>query len=145
MSQGGRYRLHADYNQLEASLKIICPHLADLGQPYRLLKSMASLIVQTPEEIIASQVSGSSVPHSTILLMLFSYAGSDLASPHQNTGWSLPKLSTWLDEHRNEADRLDLVAGALQRYEALVRQKNSENYDPIYPIMSRLLENAVQQ
>jgi hypothetical protein len=136
--------LHSDYLHLEHSLKVICPHLSDLGRPYRLLRSMASLVTLTPDEIVASQASESSVPHSTILLLLFSYAGSDLASPHQNTGWSLPKLSVWLDEHPSESDRLDLIAGALQKYENLVRQKNSVNYDPVYPVMSKFLESAVK-
>ncbi|XP_076269956.1 conserved oligomeric Golgi complex subunit 5 four way stop [Rhynchophorus ferrugineus] len=145
VGQGGRCRLQSDYHHLEEALKVICPNLANLGRPYRLLKSMASLITQTPEEIIASQATGSSVPHSTILLMLFSFAGPDLASPHQNTSWSLPKISAWLDEHTNEAERIDLVAGAIQKYENIIRQKNSTNYDPIYPIMSSFLEIAIEE
>ncbi|XP_030751330.1 conserved oligomeric Golgi complex subunit 5 [Sitophilus oryzae] len=145
VGQGGRHRLQSDYHHLEEALKVICPNLTNLGRPYRLLKSMASLIIQTPEDIIAGQVSGSSVPHSTILFMLFSFANLELASPHQNTGWSLPKLSTWLDEHPNETERLDLVAGALQKYESMVRQKNSTNYDPVYPLMSNFLEMAVKE
>lgn len=145
VSQGGRLRLQADYLHLENSLKLICPQLSDLGRPYRLLKSMASLIALSPAEIVSGQISGSSVPHSTILLMLFGFGGSELASPHQNTGWSLPKLSAWLDEHVSEEDRLDLVAGALQRYEHIVRQKNSVNYDPVYPVMSQFLETAIKQ
>ncbi|EFA03811.1 Conserved oligomeric Golgi complex subunit 5-like Protein [Tribolium castaneum] len=144
ISQGGRVRLQSDYLHLEGALRVICPHLSDLGRPYRLLKSMASLVTLTPEEIVASQASESSVPHSTVLLLLFSFAGSELASPHQNTAWSLPKLSAWLDEHPSESDRLDLIVGALQKYENLVRQKNSVNYDPVYPIMSTFLENAVK-
>lgn len=71
---------------MEEALKTIYPQLTALGRPYRLLRSVASLITQSPEEIAAGQVSGSSVPNSTVLLMLFSYAGPDLASPHQNTG-----------------------------------------------------------
>lgn len=145
VSQGGRQRLQSDYYHLEEALKVICPHLPNLGRPYRLLKSMASLITQSPEEIVAGQACGSSVPHSIILLMLFSFAGQDLASPHQNTGWSLPKLSAWLDEHQNESERLDLVAGALQKYESIIRVKNLTNYDPLYPIMSRFLETAVKE
>ncbi|XP_057656246.1 conserved oligomeric Golgi complex subunit 5 [Diorhabda carinulata] len=145
LQQGGRIRLQADFNHLENSLKVICPHLADLGRPYRLLKSVASLIVLTPEEIIAGQTVDSPVPHSTILLMLFAYAGQDLASPHQNTSWSLPKISAWLDEHQSEAERLDLIAGALQKYESLVRHKNSTSYDPVYPIMSQYLEKALKE
>ena len=66
---------------------------------------MAILIAQSANEIIESQGTGSPVPHSTVLLMLFSFAGTELASPHQNTGWSLQKLSTWLDEHPSESDR----------------------------------------
>lgn len=145
LSQGGRIRLQTDYQHLENTLKVICPQLSDLGRPYRLLKSMASLVVLTPEEIVASQASESSVPHSTVLLLLFSFAGTELASPHQNTAWSLPKLSAWLDEHTSEADRLDLIAGALQKYENLVRHKNSVNYDPVYPVMSKFLESAIKQ
>ncbi|KAL1491355.1 hypothetical protein ABEB36_011963 [Hypothenemus hampei] len=144
ISQGGRQRLQTDYQRLEESLKVICPYLPSLGRPYRLFKSMASLLGQTPEQIVSGQSQGSSVPHSTILLMLFSFAGEDLASPHQNTGWSLPKLSAWLDEHPNESDRLDLIAGALQKYESLIRLTNSTNYDPVYPIMSEFLEKALK-
>ncbi|KAJ8964312.1 hypothetical protein NQ317_014824 [Molorchus minor] len=109
ISQGGRLRLRTDYVHLENTLKTICPQLADLGRPYRLLKSMASLIVLSPTEIVAGQV------------------------------------SVWLDTHTSEAERLDLIAEALQRYENVVRQKNSVNYDPVYPVMSQFLENAVKE
>lgn len=109
ISQGGRLRLQSDYGYLEHSLKVLCPYLTDLGRPYRLFKSMATLVTLSPTEIIESQASGSSVPHSTILLLLFSYAGPELASPHQNTGWSLQNLSTWFDEHVNESDRLFII------------------------------------
>lgn len=145
ISQGGRLRLQSDYNYLENGLKQICPQLSDLGRPYRLLKSMAILIVLAPSEIVSGHASGSSVPHSTVLFMLFAFAGPDLASPHQNTAWSLPKLSAWLDEHTNEADRLDLIAGALQKYEALIRNKGSTSYDPVYPIMSQFLESTLKK
>ncbi|XP_050507229.1 conserved oligomeric Golgi complex subunit 5 [Diabrotica virgifera virgifera] len=145
LAKGGRVRLQADFQHLENALKIICPHLADLGRPYRLLKSVASVIVLSPEEIVAGQTPDSSIPHSTILLMLFAFAGLDLASPHQNTSWSLPKISAWLDEHQDEGERLDLIAGALQKYESLVRQKNSTNYDPLYPILSQYLERALKE
>lgn len=106
---------------------------------------MAILIVLSPTEIVAGHVSGSSVPHSTVLFMLFSFAGLDLASPHHNTGWSLPKLSAWLDDHQNEGDRLDLIAGALQKYETVVRNKGSTSYDPVYPVMSQFLESVIKQ
>lgn len=136
--------MQSDYNFLENGLKLIYPQLSDLGRPYRLLKSMAILIVLSPSEIVAGHASGGSVPPSTVLFMLFAFAGADLASPHQNTAWSLPKLSSWLDEHPKEDDRLDLIAGALQKYEALVRNKGSTTYDPVYPIMSQFLESTIK-
>ncbi|KAL3282359.1 hypothetical protein HHI36_005545 [Cryptolaemus montrouzieri] len=143
ISQGGRQRLKADYIHLENSLKTLCPNLSELGRPYKLLKSMSLLITLSPSEIIESHTEGSVVPPSTILLLLFSFAGNELASPHQNTGWSLQKLSAWLDEHELESDKLDLIAGALQRYETVIRQINSVNYDPVYPIMSQFLEKVI--
>lgn len=144
ISSTGRMRLRSDYHHLEHALKVLCPSLPDLGRPYRLFKSMATLVALTPEEIVRSQESGSVVPPSIILLLLFSFAGSQLASPHQNTGWSVQKLSSWLNEHVSETDRLDLIAGALQRYETLVRQKQSANYDPVYPIMCGFLEGVLK-
>ncbi|KAF5281574.1 hypothetical protein FQA39_LY05109 [Lamprigera yunnana] len=145
LSQGGRFRLQADYGHLENALKVMYPYLSDLGRPYRLLKSMATLMVLLPEEIIQKQLSGSSVPHSTVLLMLFSFAGSDLASPHQNAAWSLSKLSSWLDEHPIESDRLDLIAGALQRYENVIRIKNLSTYDSIYPLIKDFFEYVIKE
>ncbi|KAK9869808.1 hypothetical protein WA026_003539 [Henosepilachna vigintioctopunctata] len=143
ISQGGRQRLKADYTHLETSLKVLCPNISDLGKPYKLLKSMSSLIIMSPEEIINSYSEGSIVPPSHILLLLFSFAGAELASPHQNTGWSVQKLSIWLDEHQSEFEKLDLIAGALQRYESLIRQKNCANYDLVYPLMSQFLEKVI--
>ncbi|XP_045470713.1 conserved oligomeric Golgi complex subunit 5 [Harmonia axyridis] len=144
ITEGGRQRLKADYIYLESVLRTLCPTLTELGKPYRLLKAMTSLITLDPTEIINSYTEGSVVPASTILLLLFSHAGAELASPHQNTEWSLQKLSAWLDEHQSENDRLDLIAGALQRYEALTRQKNSVNYDPMYPVMSQFFEKVIK-
>lgn len=144
ISPSGRIRLRSDYQHLERALKVLCPQLSDLGKLYRLFKSMATLVALTPEEIVKSQESGSVVASSTILLLLFSFAGAELASPHQNMGWSVHKLSLWLDEHKSETERLDLIAGALQRYEALIRQKQSANYDPVYPIMCEFLEKSLK-
>lgn len=105
ISQGGRMRLGSDYTHLEQALKTLYPVLSDLGRPFRLFKSMVTLITLSPSEIVASQVTGSCVPPSTVLLLLFSFAGPELASPHQNTGWTISKLSAWLDEHQSESDR----------------------------------------
>lgn len=104
---GGRLRLQSDYNYLEQALKIICPNLSDLANSYRLLKSMSYLIISSPADLIASQISGSTVPHTTAFLLLFTHAGSDLLSPHQTMGWTIQQFSDWLDEHPSESDRFD--------------------------------------
>ncbi|CAH2016211.1 unnamed protein product [Acanthoscelides obtectus] len=100
---------------------------------------MATLITLSQEEI-DRQMKGSCIPDSTVLFTLFAFAGSD-----QNTSWSLPKLSASLDEHKSEADRLDLIAGALQKCEQIVRQKESDAYDPVYSIMSQFLEHTIKR
>ncbi|KAI4465399.1 conserved oligomeric golgi complex component 5 [Holotrichia oblita] len=105
ISMGGRLRLQSDYNYLEQALKIICPNLSDLANSYRLLKSMSYLITSSPADLVASQISGSTVPHTTAFLLLFTHAGSELLSPHQTTGWTIQQFSDWLDEHPSESDR----------------------------------------
>lgn len=107
ISTGGRLRLQSDYNYLEQALKVICPNLADLANSYRLLKSMSYLITVSPADIVSSQISGSTVPHSTAFLLLFSHAGVELMSPHQTADWSIQKFSDWLDEHPSESDRFE--------------------------------------
>lgn len=105
ISEGGRLRLQADYRDIEQALCVIYPQLQTLGTPYRLLKSMGTLITLPPSEVVQSQLVGSSVPHSTVLLMLFSHASPDLQSPYQTTNWSIEKLSKWFDEHTDEKNR----------------------------------------
>lgn len=140
ISEGGRIRLQADYRDIEQALCILCPQLQLLGQPYRLLKSMGILITLPPQEIIQAQLVGSSVPHSTVLLMLFSYASPDLQSPHTSANWTIEKLSKWLDEHIDERNRMELISGALQNYLAKIRKNNVTTYDPIYVLMETLIK-----
>lgn len=152
MNAAGRVRLRADLSALERHLRSgtpapsLCPQLADLGAPYRLLKSAASLVgVATADELPVHTVA--SVQTSTLLFMMFGHAQptGDLLPPHKTLGWTVQQLSAWLDRHPNEDQRLDLVAGALQRYETIVRHTNSKNFDPVYPIMSELLAKAVKE
>lgn len=152
INAAGRLRLNSDLTALERHLRSgtpapsLCPQLADLGAPYRLLKSVASLVgVSKAEDLPVHTVA--SVQTSTLLFMMFGYAQqtAELLPPHKTLSWSVQQLSSWLDRHPDENQRLDLVAGALQRYETIVRNTNSTNFDPVYPIISELLAKAVEE
>lgn len=43
ISAGGRVRLQSDYMFLENALKVLCPHLSDLGRPYRYAFKLTSI------------------------------------------------------------------------------------------------------
>ena len=102
ISKGGRFRLQYDYGFLEKSMRNFYGDLNDLGPIYQLFKSMELLINSDPEEIVTSEMLESEP--STILLLLFSYAESNLANPFRKRKWSAEKCSQWLDQH-NEQDR----------------------------------------
>jgi len=78
---------------MEQALKPLCPNLAELGKPSRLLRAMSLLIVQTPQELVKQTVgSDSLVPSYIVLLLLFGHAGADLQSPHTTANWSNERL-----------------------------------------------------
>lgn len=131
-----------------------------------MLRSLSSLIT-LPAEDLANQSTdvGGPVSPFIILLLLFGYAGSDLASPHTAAGWSNEKVITWLDGHKSDKERylpiskkdsslnfsikcdnfhyrLELVTGALQKYRTIIRQRNIVQYDPIYPYISGYLDRV---
>lgn len=66
-------------------------------------------------------------------------------TPCQSAGWSISRLSQWLDSHPAERDRLQLVGGCLQRYQQAVRQLGHAEFHPVYPIMVALLEAGMAQ
>uniref|UniRef100_A0AAG5DIM5 Conserved oligomeric Golgi complex subunit 5 n=1 Tax=Anopheles atroparvus TaxID=41427 RepID=A0AAG5DIM5_ANOAO len=143
VSFAGRQRLKADCHHLEGALKPIVPDLSSLGKNFRLLRAMASLYTVTPQELVEQTADvGGVVPPYVVLFMLFGYAGNDMASPHVTAGWGNEKLLQWLESHSSERDRLELITGALQKYRAVVRQKNITQYDPIFPIVTNYLENV---
>ncbi|XP_058462363.1 conserved oligomeric Golgi complex subunit 5 [Malaya genurostris] len=146
ISNSGRERLKSDSHYLELALKPIVPDLTVLGKSLRLLRAMASLLVVSPEELV-QQTSGKEgiMPAYIVLFMLFGFAGPDLASPHVTAGWSNEKLIKWLESHSSEADRLELIVGALQKYRTVVRQKNISQYDVVYPLMTNFLELAMKE
>lgn len=140
ISMKGRQRLKFDCAQLETVIQVMLPDLSLLGNSYRILRSISTLIVASPEELAATETT--IVPSYIILLLLFGHGDADLISPHKAAGWSDEKLIQWLNEHK-ERERLELIAGALQKYRTVIRKKALSQYDPVYPLISSTLEKCM--
>lgn len=166
ISQSGRQRLQYDCQHLENALAPLVDDFSKLSRSYRMLRTLSGLVTQTPDQLSKSflEVDGPISPF-IVLLLLFGYAASDLASPHIAAGWSNEKIIEWLMAHTALRERyvclslsldikislhtfnfrfsrLELVSGALQKYRNLVRERKVIKYDPIYPILSSYLENV---
>lgn len=140
ISLKGRQRIKSDCSHLESLIQAIIPDMSVLGNSYRTLRSIASLIVEEPEKLVATE--NTLIPSYIILFMLFGHAADDLMSPHKAAGWSDEKLIQWLSEHK-ERERLELISGALQKYRTIIRKKNLSQYDPVYPLISSMLETCM--
>lgn len=140
ISTKGRQRIKSDCAQLENAIQGIVSDMSMLGNSYRILRSIASLIVETPENLVAAE--NTLIPSYVMLFMLFGYAADDLMSPHKAAGWSDEKLIQWLSEHKDR-ERLELITGALQKYRTIIRKKNLSQYDPVYPLISSKLEKCM--
>lgn len=140
ISQKGRQLIKSDCAQLENIIQAMVTDLSVLGNSYRILRSISTLIVETPENLVATE--NNLIPPFIILFMLFGHGGDDLISPHKAAGWSDEKLIQWLSEHKDR-DRLELIAGALQKYRTIIRKKNLSQYDPVYPLISTMLEKCM--
>ncbi|XP_063217886.1 conserved oligomeric Golgi complex subunit 5 [Bacillus rossius redtenbacheri] len=144
LGDGGRMKLASDFAQIELAVAPLCGQLSAMGQSYRLLRSFRPLLFQTVEDISLCPALGEVVPYSLVLLSLFARGPPELPSPHQSANWSVSHFSQWLDAHCSERERLELMSGALQRYQQTVRQKGDTSFHPVYPIMISLLERGVE-
>lgn len=72
-----------------------------------------------------------------ILHHLFSRGCTDLKSPHECLGWSIPKYALWLDSARN-SDLFTVIQNSLETYAKLVNARGEKQYTPIYPIIMDL-------
>ncbi|XP_014477103.1 PREDICTED: conserved oligomeric Golgi complex subunit 5 [Dinoponera quadriceps] len=141
----GRAKLLVDFGQMEVAVAPLCRG-GQMGlleqQQYRTLRALKTLFPLSPEEMVEKILEGqgeSSVPPSLILLHLFSGAPPEITSPHQSAGWSIGRLSQWMDNHPNERDRLALCSGPLERYQLTVRQQNLPSFHPLFPQMMKLV------
>ncbi|KAK7101689.1 conserved oligomeric Golgi complex subunit 5-like isoform X2 [Littorina saxatilis] len=144
LGEGGKLRLAADFAQMEMAISPFCRRVADLGRDYRILRAFRPLLFQTVEHVSQSPALGEIIPYSCVLHFLFARAPSELRSPHQVSDWSVSRYSQWLDDHPSESDRLKFIKGALEAYAKLVRQRQSKEYAPVYPIMLDLLQKGLQ-
>ena len=51
------------------------------------------------------------------------------------------QYSAWIDDH-SLGDLLGLVAKALAAYAAVVTERGDAQFDPVFPLMQRILERA---
>ncbi|CAG9790765.1 unnamed protein product [Diatraea saccharalis] len=142
LSKFGRIKLQIDCKHLEVALSPLVNDVSELGDHYRQLKALHLILEKTPQEIAKSQSEGACLPYSLVMMFLFSHAGPQLLAPHTCAGWNIQKLMQWLDTHKNEKERLEFVAGALQRYQNHVRQNQIATYDEVYPVLIQLLEEG---
>ncbi|XP_063829873.1 conserved oligomeric Golgi complex subunit 5 [Ostrinia nubilalis] len=142
LSKYGRVKLQIDCKHLEIALSPLINDVTELGDHYRQLKALNLILERTPQEIAKSQSEGACLPYSLVSMFLFSYAGPQLLAPHACAGWNIQQLTQWLDTHKNEKERLEFVAGALQRYQNHVRQNQIQTYDEVYPVLVQLLEDG---
>lgn len=143
LGDGGRMKLAADFAQMELAVAPLCRQLAELGHSYKTLRALRPLLFMTPEHTANCAAVGEVIPHSLVLLSLFSRGPTELPSPHQSANWSISRFSQWLDCHPSEQERLELISGALQRYQQTVRQKGDTKFHDVYPIMVNLLEKGI--
>lgn len=141
ISKKGRLRIQSDCSHMETLLKTLVGDLSQLGNHYRMLRSIASMIVETPENLV--EMENTLIPNFVVLFMLFGHGADDLMSPHKSAGWSDEKLIQWIDEHK-EREKLELISGALQKYRTIIRKKHLTQYDPVYPLISSMLEKCLK-
>ncbi|KAF4527765.1 hypothetical protein B566_EDAN016470 [Ephemera danica] len=137
----GRLKLAADFAQMELAVASLC-RPSELGRAYRAMRSLKPLLFQTPEDIAKCPALGEALPRSAVLTLLFSRGPQELLSPHQSAGWSVSRYCQWLDEHTTERERLELIGGALQRYQKAVSVRGETHFHPVYPTMVQILEAA---
>ncbi|XP_059045803.1 conserved oligomeric Golgi complex subunit 5-like [Achroia grisella] len=142
LSKFGRVKLQIDCKHLETALSPLVSDFTELSDYYRQLKALYLILEKNPHDIAKSQSEGACLPYSLVMMYLFSHAGPQLMAPHTCAGWNIQRLVQWLETHRNERERIEFVAGALQRYQNHVRDNQITTYDEVYPVLLQLLEDG---
>ncbi|XP_053211145.1 conserved oligomeric Golgi complex subunit 5-like [Panonychus citri] len=145
LTQNVKMRLAVDFAQLEEALSTFHQLIGDLGKHYRILRAFKSLLFHEPSAIIKSQAIGKLIPYSIVIQFLISTQGpSEMKSAHENRGWSITRYSAWMDEHRDEEQRLLLFKESLESYESEIRRKKvTKSFPEVYTIILEMLQTAL--
>ncbi|KAL5497180.1 hypothetical protein EMCRGX_G013605 [Ephydatia muelleri] len=144
LGEAGKMRLTTDMTQVEVVLSPFCPKIADIGQPYKMLRTMRRLLFLSSEHLLTETTGmGDTLPYSYALSYLFSRAPSDLKSPHQLQGWSEQQYSDWMDKHPNERDRLVFIQATIDTYLAKTKGQGQSKSTPILTVMAELLKRGL--
>jgi hypothetical protein len=145
LREGGKMRITTDMAQIELALTPFCQKPAELGRPYRMLRSLRRLLFLEANSSLPDSVGlGEQLPYSYALHHLFSRAPSDMASPHQLKGWTEKAYSDWMDQQTVEKDRLAFIQATLDAYSKRVRGQMKSQYASVYPAMVSLLKRGLE-
>ena len=118
--------------------------MEDVEKALKEVTAFKSLLFTKPECISdMDEITNGSLKYSIILHFLFTKAPAELKSPNESAGWSISRYSRWLEDHIEENDRLQLIKGALESYAAGTKLRREKSYAAPYPIMVKLLQDAL--
>ena len=118
--------------------------MEDVEKALKEVTAFKTLLFTKPEFMLdMEEVKNGSLKYSIVLHFLFNKAPSELKSPNESAGWSISRYSRWLEDHKDENDRLQLIKGALESYAAGTRLRREKSYVAPYPIMIQLLQEAL--
>jgi hypothetical protein len=149
LTEGGQLRLAHDCDQIETALEPLLNTVStwDRSAMDKSMQELAAfkILVTTKTEDIPelASIKERTLKHSTVLHVLFARASVEMKSPHESVGWSISRYSAWLEDHTNEADRLQLIQGALESYVASTRARKEKSFVYPYNLMLNMLQSAL--
>lgn len=143
IGEGGKVILAADFAQMELAVTPLCRRMSELGAEYRMIRAFRPLLFMTNDAIMEHTSVGEIIPYSTVIHFLFSRAPEEFKSPHQVMEWSLSRYSRWMDEHKSEKERLNMLRGAVENYVSSVRSKQGTEFADIYPFIINSLQKGM--
>ena len=103
VSDLGRKKIAADFNQLELAILPISERMGDMGRSYKVLRAFKTLLFLTPEEVAKSETLGNPIPYHLILFYLISnFAPEDFRSPQKILDYCLIRYIKWIETSTNE-------------------------------------------
>ncbi|KAJ6222103.1 hypothetical protein RDWZM_000648 [Blomia tropicalis] len=143
VSDLGRKKIAADFNQLELAILPISERMGDMGRSYKVLRAFKTLLFLTPEEVAKSETLGNPIPYHLILFYLISnFAPEDFRSPQKILDYSLIRYIKWIETSTNE-QRFTLINDTLDSYVKQVRKSQKKTFAPIYPVLVEIMKRAL--